>query len=89
MKGWTSLGAAEGGHVFGFFAGNTPVVGLVDGFVMFPGGFVVNGKPLDGLGGQSLQEPKQQVIMNGIQSGVKKKTNQPLLFQKKKSYSCG
>lgn len=63
----TSLGAAEGGHVFGLFAGNTPVVGLVDGFVMFPGGFVVHGKPLDGLGGQSLWESKQHVIINGIQ----------------------
>lgn len=63
----TSLEAAEGAHVFGFFAGNTPVIGLVDGFIMFPGGFVVNGKPLNGLCGQSLQGPKEYMIMNGIQ----------------------
>lgn len=49
------LEAAEGGHVLGLFAGDTPVIGLVDGFIMFPGRFVVNGKPLDGLSGQSLQ----------------------------------
>lgn len=59
------LDAAEGGHVLGFFAGDTPVICFMDGFIMLPSGFVVNGKPLDGLSGQSLQGLKY--IINGIQ----------------------
>lgn len=59
------LEAAEGGHVLGFFAGDTPVIRFMDGFIMLPSGFVVNRKPLDGLSGQSLQGLKY--IINGIQ----------------------
>ncbi len=60
------LEAAVGGHVLGFFAGDTPVISFMDGFIMLPSGFVVNGKPLDGLRGQSLQGFKY-IIINGIQ----------------------
>lgn len=42
-------------HVFGLLTGNAPVIGLVDGLVMFPGGFVVDGKSLDRLCGECLK----------------------------------
>lgn len=48
------LEAAEGGQVLGLLAGNTPVVGLVDGLVVLPGRLVVDRQPLHGLGGQRL-----------------------------------
>lgn len=43
------LGASEGGHVLRLSAGHTPVVGLVDGSVVFPGSFIVHGEPFHRL----------------------------------------
>lgn len=48
------LETAEGRQVLGLLAGHAPVVGLVDGLVVLPGRLVVDGQPLDGLGGQRL-----------------------------------
>lgn len=49
------LETAKCGHVFGLLTGNAPVISLVDRLVMFPGGFVVDWKSLDWLGGQCLK----------------------------------
>lgn len=51
---FSELEAAEGGQVLGLLAGHAPVVGLMDGLVVLPGRLVVDGQPLDGLGGQRL-----------------------------------
>lgn len=51
---FSELETAEGGQVLGLLAGHAPVVGLVDGLVVLPGRLVVDGQPLDGLGGQCL-----------------------------------
>lgn len=50
------LETAKCGHVLRLFAGDAPVVGLVDRLVVFPGRLVVHGEPLDGLCGESLTE---------------------------------
>lgn len=51
---FSQLETAEGRQVLGLLAGHAPVVGLVDGLVVLPGRLVVDGQPLDGLGGQRL-----------------------------------
>lgn len=51
---FSQLETAEGRQVLGLLAGHAPVVGLVDGLVVLQGRLVVDGQPLDGLGGQRL-----------------------------------
>lgn len=52
----SGLEAAERCHILGLFAGNAPVVGLVERLVVFPDGLVVHGEPLDWLCGEGLIE---------------------------------
>lgn len=50
----SELETAERRQVLGLLAGDTPVVGLVDCLVVFPGRLVVHGQSLDGLSGERL-----------------------------------
>lgn len=79
------LETAEGGHVLGLLARDTPVVCLVNSFVVLPGRLVVNRKPLYGLGGQGLQTGEGRTLtFKGVglrqkpwQRSWKEKSNQP------------
>lgn len=64
-KCYTHLETAKCRHVLWLFAGDTPVVGLVDGLVVFPGRLVVNRKSLDGLCGERLVEEQENKVKAG------------------------
>lgn len=51
-----SLGHLEVAQVQRLLAGDAPVVGLLAHFVVLQSRLVVHGQPLDGVGGQRLQE---------------------------------
>lgn len=57
------LRASECGHIFRLSAGHTPVVSLVVGFVMLPGGFIVHRESLDGFCRQSLGLKRSQTLL--------------------------
>lgn len=59
------LEAAERCHVLGLFAGDAPVVGLVERLVVFPDGLVVHREPLDGLCGEGLIEGGESKVYMG------------------------
>lgn len=54
------LRASERGHVFRLSAGDTPVISLMVGLVMFPGSLVIHRESFDGFCWQSLN------IDNGV-----------------------
>ena len=53
-----SFGHLVAAQVQGLFAGHAPVVGLLPQLVVLQGSFVVDGKPLDGVRGKSLEEQR-------------------------------
>lgn len=58
--GLFSLCHFEVSQIQRLFAGDAPVVGLLTDFVVLQSGFVVDGQPLDGVCGQSLEGEKKK-----------------------------
>lgn len=59
-----ALETAKCCHVLGLFAWDTPVVGLMDRLVVFPGWFVVHREPLNGLSGECLTRDWENTVKN-------------------------